>query len=62
MIIAECPNLNETPEEHLRIKGDYETSVDDDVLDDLVEAWPGCGKCGADLYVLDFQEPTEVIE
>jgi hypothetical protein len=61
-IIAECPHLDEAPEQHLRIEMDYETSVGDDVLDDLVEAWPECGECGAELDVLDFREQTEVIE
>jgi hypothetical protein len=60
-IVAECPNIDNDPNRHLSIEVEYETAVGDDVLDDLTEAWSECGHCGAELDVIDYREPTEVL-
>jgi len=61
-IIAECPNLSDDPDAHLSVEISYETAVGDDVLDDLLAMVSECRECGAELDVLDYRAPTEVLE
>jgi len=61
IIIAECPNKEAERDAHLSVEVSYETSVGDDVLDDLCAMLSGCRECGAELDVVDYREPTEVL-
>ena len=60
--IAECPNIDEDPEEHLSITVEYEDAADADLLGDLLGAFPECGECGAELEALSQEEPVEVLK
>ena len=61
-IVAECPNLKDDPESHLHITAEYEDAADTDIFDAVMEAWPECGECGAELDAIHHQEATEVLE
>lgn len=61
-VIAECPNIDEDPEEHLSFEVEYSDAADTTIFDELMETWPECGECGAELDAVHQQEPTEVIE
>lgn len=61
-IVAECPNAEHRDGPHLQIEVEYETATDDEILDELLEAFPKCGECGEELQFVKYEEPTEVIE
>lgn len=61
-IVAECPNIEDDPEAHLSIEVEYEAAADTSIFEELLETWPACGECGAELQSLHQHEPTEVLE
>jgi len=61
-VIAECPNIDDDPEAHLSFEVDYSDAADTDVFDELMDTWPECGECGAELQSIHQQELSEVIE
>ena len=62
VVIAECPNLADDPERHLRFEVEYHDSADTELFSELMDEWPACGECGAELDVIHQQEPSEVLE
>jgi hypothetical protein len=61
-VIAECPNIGDDPEAHLSFTVDYSDAADTDIFNELMEEWPACGECGAELDAIHQQEPTQVLE
>jgi len=61
-IIAECPNISEDRYAHLSVEVSCERSDADSVVDELLTIVPECGECGAELDILGWREPTEVLE
>jgi len=60
--IAECPNIRRDPEAHLTICLEYSDAADTDIFAELMNAYPECGECGAELDAAHQQEPAEVIQ
>jgi len=61
-VIGECPNIEDDPETHLSYRVEYSDTVDTGIFEELVETFPSCGECGAELDVIHQQEPAEVLE
>ena len=61
-VVAECPNIEDDPEAHLSFVADYSDAADTTIFEELLETFPECGECGAELQALHQQEPTEVLE
>jgi len=61
-VVAECPNIEDDPEEHLSFEVAYSDSADTGIFDELMDTWPTCGECGAELDAMHQQEPSEVLE
>jgi len=61
-VIAECPNIEDDPETHLSFTVDYSDAADTTIFGELMDQWPECGECGAELQAIHEQEPSEVIE
>ena len=62
VLTAECPNIADDPEEHLAITVEYEDAADTTIFEELMETFPECGECGAELQALNQQQPSEVLE
>jgi len=62
VVIAECPNLDDDPEAHLSFTVEYSDAADTEIFRELMDEWPACGECGAELDAIHQQEPSEVIE
>jgi hypothetical protein len=61
-ILAECPNTVTHGDEHLRIEAEFGRAKDAEIVkEELVEVYPECGECGADLDVIVHSEPSEVL-
>lgn len=61
-VVAECPNIKDDPEAHLSFEVAYSDSADTGIFDELMDTWPTCGECGAELDAMHQQEPSEVLE
>jgi len=61
-VVAECPNIEDDPEAHLSFTVEYSDSADTGIFNELMDAWPTCGECGAELQAMHQQEPSEVLE
>ena len=61
-VVAECPNIEDDPEEHLSFSVEYSDSADTEIFNELMDTWPACGECGAELQAIHQQEPSEVLE
>ena len=61
-VIAECPNLEDDPENHLSFEIEYQDAADTEIFEELMAQWPACGECGADLDAIHHQQPREVLE
>jgi len=61
-VVAECPNIGDDPEAHLSFEIEYTDAVNTDIFDELMDTWPTCGECGAELQAIHQQEPSEVLE
>jgi len=61
-VVAECPNLDDDPEAHLSFTVEYGDAADTEIFDELMDTWPACGECGAELDAIHQQEPAEVLE
>jgi len=60
-VIAECPHVEDNPEAHLSFTVKY-INTDTAIFDELMDAWPTCTGCGAELDAVHHQEPAEVVE
>jgi len=60
-IRAECPNIEDDPDKHLSITVQYEDVVDTTIFEEVMDTWPECGECGAELETIHQQEPSEVL-
>jgi len=61
-VIAECPNIEDDPEAHLSFTVEYSDAEGTEIFAELMDTWPNCGECGAELQAMHQQEPSEVIE
>jgi hypothetical protein len=60
-VIAMCPHVADDPEAHLSFTVQY-SDTDTAIFDELMDAWPTCTRCGAELNAVHHQEPAEVLE
>lgn len=60
-IIAECPNKDCPDDDQLAVEVEYHDAVDNDLLETFQEAFPTCGKCGADLDFVGQERPHEIL-
>ena len=60
-VIAECPHVADNPETHLSFTVTY-SDTDTAIFDELMDAWPTCIECGAELDAVHQQAPAEVME
>jgi hypothetical protein len=62
-IIAECPNVEGSADDHLQINAQVGKAKNvEAVKEEPVKGWPQCGECGSELDVVALSEPSEVIE
>jgi len=61
-VIAECPNIDDDPDAHLSFVVEYSDAADTDIFEEVMDEWPDCGECGAELDAVHQQEPHEVLE
>jgi hypothetical protein len=61
-VVAECPNIEDDPELHLSFTVEYSDAADTEIFTELMDEWPACGECGAELQAIHQQEPSEVLE
>ena len=62
VIVAECPNIDDNPETHLSFTVEYSDAIGAELFEELMDEWPSCGECGAELDAIHKQEQTEVLE
>ena len=61
-VVAECPNIDADPETHLSFVVEYEDAADTELFDELMNTWPVCGECGAELNAIHQKTQSEVLE
>jgi|APHM01.1.fsa_nt_gi hypothetical protein len=62
VVIAECPNIDDDPDAHLSFTVEYGDAADTTIFQELMDEWPACGECGAEMQAIHHQEPKEVLD
>lgn len=61
-ILAKCPNKENEDDPHLKIEAEYEDCAANTMLEELIENFPECGECDAELDYIQSETPSEVLD